>query len=249
MIDWKVRWDDIKGCYEENRISVSGGENFIEIYDDALPKDICDRLIQKFDDYDARGLCRQGASDSHVDKTLKDSTDLIVDGTFMQDPSNAEFNALLGPVVDCLSSNVVKYLMKYHSLLPPVFKFPNNQTVLHQEMLISPEVAMQVMKSNISVLYMQLQRYLPPGQGYHAWHYESGSRMTMDRVLFPIIYLNDVDSGGETEFYYWDTKVKPKAGRLIIAPGSFTHTHRMTISPLSNAKYILTTWYTMRKDD
>jgi hypothetical protein len=246
MVEKNVQWSDVKESYEANRISVAGGNNFIEVYDNALSRDVCDGLIRKFEQYDASGKCRQGSTTSHIDKTLKDSTDLIIDGAFMHDPANAEFRSLLGPVTNSLMQHAVKYLMKYHCLLPAVFESADGRIVLHQEMLDDPAAAMQAMLSRLTVLSLQIQRYNPPGQGYYAWHYESGSAKTSDRILFPIIYLNDVDSGGETEFYYWNTEVKPRAGRLVIAPGGFTHAHRMKLAPLSNAKYILTTWYTVR---
>ena len=56
-----------------------------------------------------------------------------------------------------------------------------------------------------------------------------------------MFYLNDVAEGGETEFYYQDVKIKPKAGTMVIAPAYFTHTHRGNV-PKSNDKYILTSW-------
>jgi hypothetical protein len=79
------------------------------------------------------------------------------------------------------------------------------------------------------------------GEGYHVWHHESGSRSTCGRALMYILYLNDVEEGGETEFLYYHKRIKPKAGTLIIAPAGFTHTHRGN-PPLSNTKYILTGW-------
>jgi hypothetical protein len=59
--------------------------------------------------------------------------------------------------------------------------------------------------------------------------------------LFVIIYLNDVEDGGETEFIYQSTRVKPKKGTVVIAPSSFTHTHRGN-PPLNGEKYIFTSW-------
>ena len=56
-----------------------------------------------------------------------------------------------------------------------------------------------------------------------------------------MFYLNDVEEGGETEFYYQDKKIKPKQGSMVIAPAYFTHTHRGCI-PVSNDKYIVTSW-------
>lgn len=79
------------------------------------------------------------------------------------------------------------------------------------------------------------------GGGYHVWHYESGNREHSIRLLTWILYLNDVEEGGETEFLYYPMRVKPKAGTLIIWPAAFTHTHRGN-PPISNEKYIVTGW-------
>ena len=56
-----------------------------------------------------------------------------------------------------------------------------------------------------------------------------------------MIYLNDVEEGGETEFLYQSIRVAPKAGTLLIWPAGFTHTHRGN-PPLSGDKYIATGW-------
>ena len=54
------------------------------------------------------------------------------------------------------------------------------------------------------------------------------------------VNLNDLNDSGETEFLYQKKKVKPKAGRVLIFPGSFTHLHRG--NPPYEAKYIATGW-------
>jgi hypothetical protein len=79
------------------------------------------------------------------------------------------------------------------------------------------------------------------GGGYHVWHYESGDRASCTRLLTWMIYLNDVQEGGETEFLYQHMRVKPEQGTLVIWPAAFTHTHRGN-PPLSNEKYIVTGW-------
>lgn len=78
-------------------------------------------------------------------------------------------------------------------------------------------------------------------EGYHIWHYESGNREMCHRLLTWMVYLNDVEEGGETEFLYQSMRVKPKQGTLLIWPAAFTHTHRGN-PPLSNPKYIVTGW-------
>ena len=61
------------------------------------------------------------------------------------------------------------------------------------------------------------------------------------RLLTWMLYLNDVDEGGETEFLYQSMRVKPKQGTLVIWPAALTHAHRGN-PPLSNIKYIVTGW-------
>ena len=80
-----------------------------------------------------------------------------------------------------------------------------------------------------------------PGQGYHVWHCETANISSGRRVMLALLYLNDVEDGGETEFLYQSIRIKPKKGTLILCPGGFTHTHRGN-PPLSNEKYIVTTW-------
>lgn len=82
-----------------------------------------------------------------------------------------------------------------------------------------------------------------PGEGYHIWHHEyaPSADQTLKRVLVFIIYLNDIEAGGETEFLYQNQRVVPKTGKLIIWPSYFTHQHRGN-PPLQDDKYILTGW-------
>ena len=79
------------------------------------------------------------------------------------------------------------------------------------------------------------------GQGYHVWHFEDSSRNTSNRILTFILYLNDINEGGETEFLYLHKRVKPVEGRMVIWPAGFTHTHRGN-PPLKDSKYIMTGW-------
>jgi len=79
-----------------------------------------------------------------------------------------------------------------------------------------------------------------PTEGYHDWHSESNNIACANRTLVWSVYFNDLDDSGETEFLYQKKKIKPKAGRVLIFPGSFTHLHRG--NPPYEAKYIATGW-------
>ena len=80
-----------------------------------------------------------------------------------------------------------------------------------------------------------------PGQGYHVWHCEHTNLISSRRLLFVILYLNNIEYGGETEFLYQSLRIPPVQGTLLFAPSSFTHTHRGN-PPLKENKYIITTW-------
>ena len=80
-----------------------------------------------------------------------------------------------------------------------------------------------------------------PTQGYHMFHGENINWNVSDRTLAWMVYLNDVEEGGETEWLYQQRKIKPTKGTVCIWPGSFTHLHRG--NPPMSEKYIATGWF------
>lgn len=89
-----------------------------------------------------------------------------------------------------------------------------------------------------------IQHYTPPSGGFKQWHSErmSCSAPSVSRHLVFMTYLNDVDDGGETEFFYQKIKVKPEKGLTLIWGSDWTFTHRGIPSP-TQEKYIVTGWY------
>lgn len=78
--------------------------------------------------------------------------------------------------------------------------------------------------------------------GFHNWHHDNKGSLVKTRMLAAIIYLNDVDRGGETEFKYQNIKIKPEQGKMIIFPTNWMYYHR-GCEPLSNNKYAVTTFF------
>jgi len=93
---------------------------------------------------------------------------------------------------------------------------------------------------------IKIQRTKPSG-GYHEWHCEQMGFSASSRILVWTVYLNDIDDGGETEFLYQSTRVKPKKGSVCFFPASYTHTHRGN-PPLKEDKYIATGWYHLKPE-
>lgn len=92
-------------------------------------------------------------------------------------------------------------------------------------------------------------QYYKPTAGFHAWHCEKSRAepIIAARHLVYMTYLNDVDDGGETEFYYQKIKIKPRKGLTLIWPTEWTFTHRGIPSP-SEEKYIVTGWFNFVAD-
>ena len=87
----------------------------------------------------------------------------------------------------------------------------------------------------------QLQRY-DEGHGFYIEHIDGGPfGATKDRFLVVILYLNDVEVGGETTFPKHDLRIEPKAGRIVIFPVHWLFPHKGEI-PLSSHKTIITTF-------
>jgi hypothetical protein len=87
--------------------------------------------------------------------------------------------------------------------------------------------------------HLQLLHY-STDEGFYKPHADSGPGM--QRIFSAVLYLNDVEDGGETYFNSFDVSVSPKAGRLTIFPANFMYKHEAR-TPKSNDKFALVTWF------
>lgn len=92
----------------------------------------------------------------------------------------------------------------------------------------------------------KIQLY-PKGQGQFAWHFDALGPVSQRRLVAVIIYLNDVERGGETAFHYQNIKVKPKTGYGVLFPTAWTHLH-CGLLPESDDKYIISTFLQYKMD-
>ncbi|RUO76976.1 2OG-Fe(II) oxygenase [Idiomarina seosinensis] len=217
--------------------------DFIETYDNALSKQQCQTLIDTFEQSPHTGPGRTGGG---VDKTKKISTDLYLN-------SHREYQSLLQQIQQATARCAVEYFKKYRfALIAPVsltLKHPQTgQPVMltddnFDELAAGNE--MLLMQKLFRLGAIQMQKYDKAEGNYNYWHCEQfpqkGSTEALHRALLFMVYLNDVEEGGETDFYYQQRSLRPTAGQLVIAPAYFTHTHRGRM-PISNDKYILTSW-------
>ena len=93
---------------------------------------------------------------------------------------------------------------------------------------------------------VNIQHY-KPNEGYRIFHFERCNSFTTYRHLFFITYLNTVEDGGGTEFFYQDRVCKSVKGKTIIAPSDWTYTHRGITAP-TEEKYIMTGWLSILEE-
>jgi len=221
--------------------------DFIEVYDAALEGSFCTDLIARFEHSPHR---RAGQTGGGLDPDRKLSTDLRLS-------DHAEFGVEVGYLEHILTGFLTQYFSRYRfALIAPIgltVRHPvSGEAVALNDQNFSeigePQLGL-LMKSLYRIGPIQVQKYDAGRGNYDYWHCEVFPERrgtdALHRTLFWLAYLNDVEQGGHTEFYYQNRAIQPKAGRLLVAPAYFTHTHRGRI-PISGDKYIATGWVMIR---
>ena len=186
-------------------------EDFIGVWENAYSQQFCERTIKFFNDTDALGGAASRKEFEGVETIIKNDDTVFID----------EHNIPLVHTRDLLKEFYAPFWAEYYA------EYSSKYSVLKESG-----------KHNSYGGRIQRTRI---GGGYHVWHYESAAREVSNRICAWMLYLNDVEEGGETEFLYQHKRFKPKQGTLMLWPASYTHAHRGN-PPLSNDKYIITGW-------
>lgn len=187
-------------------------ENFVGIYDGYFSDQFCDNLIEHFHWCQKNNRAYKRPED---EKFKKD------------DAANLEPNVI--EEINFMFPQVQGYIQEFND------KFWNECYADY----LSKYSTLKDYDQHTIYTY-KVQKTEPSG-GYHVWHSEDGTMQFSRRIGVYILYLNDVEEGGETEFLYLSKRVSAKKGRLLIFPPNFPWTHRGN-PPLSGTKYILTGW-------
>jgi hypothetical protein len=138
-----------------------------------------------------------------------------------------------------------------HNAAESGYEWDEEYADIEQSLTLSLTIAVNYYKSKVRSLYswndiedtgFNIQMY-PAYFGRYVEHVDSSPADTrsISRVLAALFYLNDVDLGGETSFPDHGLEVKPRAGRLVLFPALWTHTHKAEV-PLSGDKWIINTF-------
>ena len=189
--------------------------NFIGVYDGYITQEECNKAINIFDTQDKLRQTVNRIRGEHAKVTHKHDQQYFINGENIE-IWHTQLKSML------INFELAWKHYEEHTGITEAFSVPD----LHYTSL-------------------KIQKTLPT-EGYHVWHIEHGTGFDNEcRAAVFIIYLNDVEEGGETEFLHFSKRVKPKTGRIVIWPASFPYLHRGN-PPLSGEKYLLTSWLNLR---
>jgi hypothetical protein len=155
----------------------------------------------------------EGITSTGFDIDVKKTYEVNIRGDKWQEIDNMISNVL--------TNSIIKYGEKIKITT-------NNNYILHH------------LCNNVTDTGYQIQKYIK-GDGFYNWHHDFLiNNNDSCRIVTFLFYLNDVEEGGDTFFY--NGKVKPEAGKLILFPATWTYNHKGNM-PISNDKYIVTGWF------
>ena len=225
--------------YEDISSSMKNCIKYIERHDDYLPDDLCEYLIEKFEELKEKGFGYKGRtagvkrigdklySSSKSNLESKNSYDIYMQPVFSKIFDDwKEKETLLNKYIQVIVCN---YIVS-HGLAG----VENIGGGLLEYMKENELNNIQKTFNYQNYCIRKYDRYV--GQ-FKSLHSDVGMS-TVRRVCAVLIYLNDVEEGGETIFPVLGEKVTPKKGRVVIFPSYFTHYHYASI-PMSSDKYVI----------
>lgn len=178
----------------------------------ALTGEICDKII---DYYTESKEIYEGVTQGGMNKNIKDTRDLLIP---KNPPPDSPWRYINQVLYESLYANLLIYLMRVNPDQGKYRMFSTNR--------LSEELFM-------------IQKY-EKNKGKYIYHNDARFENTKYRVITYIWYLNDVDEGGETEFW-GKYRVKPEKGKIVLFPATWTFPHCGKM-PISHDKYIITGW-------
>jgi len=198
----------------------AGDSGLIMVFDGLIDPKICSQFIIKLQNFWHK--CIEGETLGGVNYTVKTTEDLHVSQYAFIEKNlqwDSELSDIDMSIISGLQSAVAIYKQNYRHL----------------------DHWIQIQDTGF-----QVQKYYK-NYGYYRPHVDSFPGSTVDnRVLAVVVYLNDVEYGGETNFPIHHVMIKPKAGRIALFPAVWTHLHESCV-PISSDKWIVST-FILNKD-
>lgn len=204
-------------------------KDFIGYYYDVYPEGYCEHLIKEFNRLEEGGV---GANRQMTDKVFKHSKDDYQIGIELKNHNLIPFK-----ITETDSNGFAREFERdscdlfFNGLQECYNDYTEKYSILRDN-------------GKIRGSTMKMQR-TAPGGGYHVWHSEQGPGQHANRVVVYMVYLNSFEDndGGETEFLYQRTRIKPQENLMLLWPATYTHVHRGNPVLSDKYKYIVTGWF------
>ena len=218
----------------------------IGIFPNAVSDELCDEIIEVFKIEEKNKRIAQGVSFGGLNHDIKRTWDCRMD-------FYPEYYPLIRKLRPIFKSKTLEYINKWNGDdivnddIPSAFE----NYWLNDKKAFIPLWQIQKYEKGLGH-YNQSHLDEVPG-GYD--HIDPNGNMhgkpqentiNVDRMFVLMLYLNDIEEGGTTEFIYPRYEIKPKKGTFVIWPAGWPYVHKGN-SPISSDKYILTTWYEYEK--
>ena len=177
--------------------------NFIFEMENFIPKELCDDIIQRFENEPRKEQSVLGDGNGIViDLERKNSMHIYMRNMKDCNHISNELNSKLKDALNVYKREFCNYFKRYNE--NP--EFINHTLFSHRPFEIGD---------------FDVQRVTP--KSHQRWHSDEDTNYAHTCI----IYLNDLDNrdGGATEFAC-GRKVQPKAGKLLLFPGGWSNVHR-----------------------
>jgi hypothetical protein len=203
----------------------------IEIYDFSLSKDFCLELTNLIDtlgnytEISIKKCITLSLFDLEFWRYYDKNNDYPI-----QKKLNIKYNNIFLKLKNILNERLLEYCNKY--------KYFSSSLLMKKTDNLKNDIV-----NNTDIVSINFTKYEPKIHDCNVFHSED-SFVSIDestRKTAFIVYLNTVNNGGVTEFYFQDLKIKPKIGRIAFFPPNWLCTHKGNVTVDEN-KYILTGW-------
>tara|TARA_B100000287_G_scaffold432738_1_gene492723 strand:- start:918 stop:2006 length:1089 start_codon:yes stop_codon:yes gene_type:complete len=188
----------------------------------AIPSDICKELIDLYEEYASKDKVSSGLVHKGFDKKVKDTGELDL----MKIEEGGKYVIGLEKISDhCIWNYLNKFGMGQH--------YDAGELDLNGHYYPMWEI----------------HKYDKGIGHYEAWHTEGAHIYEYgNRVFTSMFYLNDVEEGGRTVFPFARSTIKCEEGKHLAFPTMWPYVHYAQ-KPISDDKYILTTWWQAKWPD
>jgi len=189
---------------------------FLQIYDDVIDKETCDLIIKSLEGSDLfETAITNGDNDSRDTDIIHLFTERSSDELTKNKLNTLFYEDILGTIK---TEAIDRYINDTYDILNT--HIPSWHISQYDYLRYESDVGEYKLHVDNS--------YIPEDHTHH-------------RILSIILYLNDIESGGETTFPYHNLSIKPEAGKCVVFPSDWTYPHKSELTVGSN-KYVMVLW-------